>query len=76
MAERTTVDARGALCPAPLMELIATLKFVEIGDEIEVLTTDEGSSKDIPVWVNKVGHSMVGVTKVEDHWSVVMVKQK
>ena len=40
MGERKTVDARGAYCPGPLMELIATLKLVDIGDEIEVLSSD------------------------------------
>ena len=37
MSERTLIDARGANCPGPKMELIATLKLVDIGDEIELL---------------------------------------
>jgi tRNA 2-thiouridine synthesizing protein A len=41
MSQRKTIDARGAFCPGPLMELIAALKLVEIGDEIEVLSTDK-----------------------------------
>ena len=44
------------------MELIAALKLVEIGDEIEVWSSDKGSVSDIPQWVNKVRHEMVGVT--------------
>ena len=43
MSERTTIDARGAFCPGPLMELIAALKMRQIGDEIEVLSSDKGS---------------------------------
>ena len=54
MGKRTVIDAKGAFCPGPLMELIAGLKLVEIGDEIEVLSTDEGSAMDIPAWVDKV----------------------
>lgn len=53
------LDARGAACPGPLMELIAHIKLVAVGDEVEVLATDEGSSTDIPVWVQKVGHALV-----------------
>ena len=34
MAERTMIDARGAFCPGPLMEVIAALKLIEIGDEM------------------------------------------
>ena len=37
MGKQTTIDRRGAFCPGPLMELIAALKLVEVGDEIEVL---------------------------------------
>ncbi|MCT8973821.1 sulfurtransferase TusA family protein [Microbaculum marinisediminis] len=76
MAQRTKIDARGAYCPGPLMELIAALKLVEIGDEIEVLSSDKGSADDIPEWVNKVKHEMVGVDKEGDHWSIVVRKAK
>ncbi|HVZ53505.1 MAG TPA: sulfurtransferase TusA family protein, partial [Pseudolabrys sp.] len=74
MSTRQTIDARGAFCPGPLMELIATLKLVEIGDEIEVLSSDKGSASDIPEWVKKVKHELVGVTKEGDHWSIVVRK--
>lgn len=76
MPQRTTIDARGAFCPGPLMELIAALKLVEIGDEIEVLSSDRGTALDVPEWVAKVGHDMVGVEEKEDYWSVVVRKAK
>ena len=76
MAERNTIDARGAFCPGPLMELIAALKLAGIGDEVEILSSDKGSVTDIPEWVNKVGHEMVESTEKGDHWSVVVKKAK
>ena len=76
MSETTTVDARGAYCPGPLMELIATLKLVEVGDEIEVLSSDKGSANDIPEWVEKVKHELVGIDEKDDHWSIVVKKLK
>ena len=76
MSQRTKIDARGAFCPGPLMELIAGLKLVEIGDEIEVLSTDKGSANDIPEWVKKVHHEMVGVTQEDGVWSIVVRKAK
>ena len=48
MAEKIVIDARGSFCPGPLMELIARLKFAQVGDEFEVLSTDKGSASDIP----------------------------
>ncbi len=76
MAERLKIDARGAFCPGPLMELIATLRHAEIGDEIEVWSTDKGSAKDIPEWVKKVRHELVEVSEREGHWIVVVRKAK
>jgi TusA-related sulfurtransferase len=76
MSERTKIDARGAFCPGPLMELIAGLKLVQIGDEIEVWSSDKGSVADIPEWVNKVHHEMVGITEENGYWSIVVRKAK
>jgi tRNA 2-thiouridine synthesizing protein A len=76
MATREKIDARGAYCPGPLMELIAKLKLVEIGDEIEVLSSDKGSANDIPEWIKKVRHEMVGVTQQDGYWSIVVRKAK
>jgi tRNA 2-thiouridine synthesizing protein A len=76
MSERRKVDARGAFCPGPLMELIAALKLVEIGDEVEVLSTDTGSAKDIPEWVKKVRHELVSIDQRDKEWSIVVRKAK
>lgn len=76
MSTRQKIDARGAFCPGPLMELIATLKLVEIGDEIEVWSSDKGSASDIPEWVKKVKHELVGVTPEDGYWSIVVRKAK
>jgi len=76
MTERTTIDARGAFCPGPLMELIANLKLIEIGDEVEVLSTDKGSAMDIPGWVAKVKHEMVSIEQDGDVWHIVVRRMK
>ena len=51
MPERQLVDARGAACPGPLMELIATIKLVEIGALVvdAVLIIEEGFAVACPV---------------------------
>ena len=76
MGERRVVDARGSFCPGPLMELIAAIKLVEVGDELEVLSSDKGSASDIPEWVNKVGHEIVSNTEENGVWHVVVRKAK
>jgi TusA-related sulfurtransferase len=59
-----SIDARGMPCPGPLMSLIGAIREGQIGDTIEVLSSDEGSRTDIPAWVAKAGHELVEV--VED----------
>ena len=56
-----TIDARGSFCPGPLMELIRGIKEAEVGDVLAVLSTDKGSKTDIPKWVEKAGHRLIGV---------------
>jgi tRNA 2-thiouridine synthesizing protein A len=76
MADRKIVDARGSFCPGPLMELIAAMKTIQVGDELEVLSTDKGSATDIPEWIHKVKHEHVGTTEQAGVWHVVVRKMK
>ena len=57
------MDARNALCPGPLMELIKSIKKGEVGNVYEVWSKDAGSINDIPKWVDKAKHEMVAILK-------------
>ena len=76
MAEKKIVDGRGSFCPGPLMELIVALKSSQIGDELEVLSTDKGSANDIPEWVRKVGHEYISTTEDGGVWHIIVRKKK
>jgi tRNA 2-thiouridine synthesizing protein A len=69
-----TIDARGSFCPGPLMELIRGMKESEVGDVIAVLSTDKGSKTDIPKWVGKAGHTLVGVFTRDDFDEIIVEK--
>ncbi len=58
------------------MELIAGIRQGEVGDEFEVLSSDEGSAKDIPEWINKVGHEILNRFESEGVWHIVVRKAK
>ena len=76
MEGKQVIDARGAFCPGPLMELIATIKLANVGDDLEVLSTDKGSATDIPAWVKKVGHQLISSSETEGVWHIVVRKAK
>lgn len=56
-----TIDARGMACPGPLLNLIRAIRQGQVGDVIEVISSDAGSRTDIPAWVAKAKHEMAKV---------------
>lgn len=75
MADKV-IDACDTYCPGPLMELITYMKKADVGDTLELLSTDEGSANDVPEWVAKVGHEMVSKEKVDNVWHLKVRKAK
>jgi len=56
------------------MELIAAMKMAEVGEEIEILSTDKGSAADIPEWIRKVKHEHLGTEEKTGVWHVLVKK--
>ena len=68
------IDARGSFCPGPLMELIRNVKMAQVGDVIAVISSDEGSKKDIPAWIAKAGHEYLGSEPTMDSTRFIVRK--
>lgn len=64
------VDARGAFCPGPLMELIKAIRGQAVGSVVEVWSSDHGSARDIPQWAHKAGHELVYVIEEPGYWRI------
>jgi len=69
-----TIDARGAGCPGPLMDLIGKVKSVDAGTVVELQTSDRGSTTDVPEWVEKAGHDLLDTVEHDDYWSIYVEK--
>ena len=69
-----TIDARGSYCPGPLMELIRAIREGSVGDVIAVWSSDAGSRLDIPKWVEKAGHRLVGIESRDGYDEIVVEK--
>lgn len=76
MSGSKVIDARNTFCPGPLMELITHMKQADVGDVLELLSTDDGTANDVPEWVQKVGHEMVSSEKVAEVWHIKVRKTK
>ncbi len=75
-SQRMILDARGSFCPGPLMELIRGIKQAEVGEELEVWSSDAGSKKDIPFWIQKAGHQLLGVVEADGYAKFIVKKLK
>jgi tRNA 2-thiouridine synthesizing protein A len=56
MTSIETIDARGLLCPLPVLKLRKRMKSFEIGQTIELLTDDPAAVIDVPHFCNESGH--------------------
>lgn len=68
------IDARGAYCPGPMMELIRAIRSASVGDVIAVLSTDSGSRRDIPKWCEKAGQEFLGVDRADGYDRITVKK--
>ena len=68
------VDAPGSFCPGPLMELIRVARAAPVGGVLAVLSSDPGSAKDIPAWIQKAGYDFLGAYALEGYTRFVMRK--
>lgn len=55
------VDARGLLCPMPIVKLSQKIKTLEAGRVLELDADDEGAKADIPAWCSKTGNEYLGM---------------
>lgn len=53
------LDARGLSCPMPIVKSMQTIKKLRINQVLEILTTDPGSKKDIPLWATATGQELI-----------------
>ncbi|BDG61640.1 sulfurtransferase TusA family protein [Caldinitratiruptor microaerophilus] len=70
------VDARGAYCPGPMMELIRAVKNAQVGQTVAVLSSDSGSLKDIPLWAQKAGHEYIGAYPRDGYNEIIVRKMR
>ena len=56
------------------MVLIRAIREEPVGTVISVRSTDRGSRVDIPKWVEKAGHRLIGVSPAENFDEIVVEK--
>jgi TusA-related sulfurtransferase len=70
----TTVDARGATCPGPLMDLIAEIRAVEDGVVVGLLSDNERTPDEVREWADEAGHEVTDVHDEGDYYHIEVTK--
>lgn len=69
-----TLDAKGLSCPMPSVKTALMLEGMEAGQVLEVLTDDPVSKRDLPVWAQSTGNTLLGI-KEEDKTIKIYLKK-
>jgi TusA-related sulfurtransferase len=57
--EDKLLDARGLLCPMPVVKASKEMKGLEPGQVLKILATDRGSIADMPAWAEDTGNDLL-----------------
>jgi TusA-related sulfurtransferase len=71
-----TVDARGVACPGPLLEAKRAVAAVPMHGVMEVISSDIGTTEDVPLWAKKVGHEYLGSYTDAGNWHLYLRRGK
>ncbi len=69
-----TLDASGLNCPLPILKTKKTLAQMQVGQVLEVISTDAGSVKDIEAFCSQTGNKLL--TNNEDSGKYVFTIEK
>ncbi len=54
-----TLDCSGLLCPMPVVKTNKSMKELQVGDVLEMISTDPGSLPDMTAWANQTKHELL-----------------
>jgi TusA-related sulfurtransferase len=74
-ADAQVIDARGRLCPLPVIELAKAMVTKDVGSCVAVLSDDAAAASDIPAWCELRRHEFVGAWPADDGATTYVVRK-
>ncbi len=69
------LDARGQLCPLPVITLARRITEVPVGGLVRVVADDPAARTDVPAWCRLRGHDFVGAAADADGATAYSVRR-
>ncbi len=60
------LDCSGLLCPLPIVKTQRAIKRMEIGQVLEMISTDPSAVPDMQAWENQTRHELVHTEEQEE----------
>lgn len=70
------LDAKGLMCPMPIVQLAKKMKSMKVGDELDLISDDEGSKADVPAWCQRTGNELVDMKEANGVFTYRIKKLK
>lgn len=74
--EEIEIDARGLLCPLPVLKLAKRMKALAPGDQARLLADDPAAVVDVPHYCRESGQELVDVSDAGQHHVFVIRKSR
>ena len=68
------VDARGRLCPLPIIDLARAARHAEAGALIDLVADDPAAASDVAAWCSMRGHTLVSSEPFDAEATVYRVR--
>jgi TusA-related sulfurtransferase len=76
MQANEVLDCYGLLCPMPIIQTAKKIKELEVGQVLEVVSTDAGIKEDMPAWCRQTGQEYLGLEEDGEVYKVYVKKIK
>ena len=69
------LDCSGLICPMPIVKTQRAIKKLELGQVLEMISTDPGAVPDMQAWENQTRHEILLSEETEDGKFRFLVKK-
>ena len=73
---RHKLDCTSLKCPMPIVKIAKEMKKIEVGDILEVISTDAGFKLDVEAWCKRTGNEIKSFDELGDNKYVAVIVKK
>ncbi len=60
---KQTLDCSGVMCPMPIVKTSNALKSMQVGEVLQMISTDPGVMSDMEAWAKQTRHELLSAVE-------------